>query len=65
MFVACSTTSHLPEGEVLYTGIKKTKVHDKRGTSAEDLALTEVTSALAYKPNGSLWAVRPSAALSK
>lgn len=54
MFVACSTTSHLPEGEVLYTGIKKTKVHDKRGTSAEDLALTEVTSALAYKPNGSL-----------
>ena len=39
MLVACSTTSHLPEGEVLYTGIKKTKVHDKHGTAAEDLAL--------------------------
>lgn len=55
MFVAsCSTTSHLPEGEVLYTGVKKMKVHDQHGTSAEDVALTEVKSALAYKPNGSL-----------
>ncbi len=54
MFVACSTTSHLPEGEVLYTGIKNTKVHGQHGTAAEDVALAEVTSALAYKPNGSI-----------
>ena len=54
MLVACSTTSHLPEGEVLYTGVKKMKVHGQHGTAAEDLALAEVKSALAYKPNGSL-----------
>ncbi len=52
--MACSTTSHLPEGEVLYTGIKNTKVHGQHGTAAEDVALAEVTSALAYKPNGSI-----------
>lgn len=54
LLVACDTTSHLPEGEVLYTGIKSMKVHDKQGTMAEDVAVTEVKSALAYKPNGSL-----------
>ncbi|MBQ6751440.1 MAG: BamA/TamA family outer membrane protein [Bacteroidaceae bacterium] len=54
LFVACSTTSHLPEGEVLYTGIDKIKVHDKKGTLAEDVALEEVKAALAYKPNGAL-----------
>ena len=54
MVVACSTTSHLPEGETLYTGVKKMKVYDQKGTMAEDLAVTEVKAALAYKPNGSL-----------
>lgn len=54
LFVACSTTSHLPEGEMLYTGVKKMKVHGQHGTAAEELALAEVKSALAYKPNGSL-----------
>lgn len=51
---ACSTTSHLPEDEVLYTGIQKTSVHGKKGTATETVALEEVTAALAYKPNGSL-----------
>lgn len=54
LFVACSTTSHLPEGEVLYTGIERIRVHDKQGTPAEDLTLEEVNAALAYEPNGSL-----------
>ncbi len=51
--VSCSTTSNLPEDEVLYTGIKSIKVNDKKGTYAESVALTEVESALAYAPNGS------------
>ena len=51
---ACSTTSNLPEGEVLYTGIEKMKVDGKKGTTAEENALLEVEAALAYKPNGSL-----------
>lgn len=48
---SCSTTSNLPEGEYLYTGIKSTTIHGKRGTVAEDVALTEVDGALAYTPN--------------
>lgn len=51
--VACSTTSNLPEGEVLYTGIDKVKVHDKLGTTEEENALLEVQAALDYAPNGS------------
>ena len=39
---------------MLYTGVKKMKVHGQHGTAAEELALAEVKSALAYKPNGSL-----------
>lgn len=52
-FFSCSTTSNLPEDEVLYTGIKKIQVHDQKDTEAESEALTEVEAALAYAPNGS------------
>lgn len=52
VLAACSTTSHLPEGEVLYTGIEKIEVEDKLGTVAEENALLEVEAALAYQPNG-------------
>ena len=50
--VACSTTSNLPDDEVLYVGIDKTTVQDKKGTVAEGTALAEVEAALAYEPNG-------------
>ena len=50
----CSTTSNLPEGEVLYTGIKKIKVMDNDGSEGADNALSEVNAALSYKPNGSI-----------
>lgn len=48
---SCSTTSHLPEDEVLYTGVKQMKVHDAKNTYAESVALTEVEAALAHAPN--------------
>ena len=51
---SCSTTSHLPEGEVLYTGIDEIKVEDKLGTQAEANTLYEIEAALAYPPNGAL-----------
>jgi len=51
---SCSTTSALLEEETLYTGIDKVKVHDKLGTDAEEIALTEIKAALDYAPNGSL-----------
>lgn len=50
----CSTTSNLPEDEILYTGIKKIKVLDDDGSEGADNALTEVRAALGYKPNGSI-----------
>jgi outer membrane protein assembly factor BamA len=53
LLVACSTTSQLPEGEMLYTGIKEIEVEDRLGTLAEENALLEVEAALAYQPNGS------------
>lgn len=53
-FFSCSTTSALEEDEVLYIGIDKVKVHDKKGTDAEELAIAEVEAALDYAPNGAL-----------
>ena len=53
LLTACSTTSGLQEDEVLYTGIKKIRVEDKKNTYAESVALTEVEAALAYAPNSS------------
>lgn len=51
--VSCSTTSNLPEGEVLYTGIKKTTINKPDSVKVSDAALTEVEAALAYAPNNS------------
>lgn len=53
LLAACSTTSNLPEGEILYTGIKQTDISDRHNTYAESVALTEVEGALAYAPNNS------------
>lgn len=50
----CSTTSNLPEDEILYTGIKKINVIDNDGSEGADNALSEVNAALSYKPNGSI-----------
>ena len=51
---SCSTTKNLPEGEVLYTGIKKIEVTDEDKTTAGEDALAEVEGALAYPPNNAL-----------
>ncbi len=54
-FAGCSTTKNLPEGEVLYTGIKKIDVADPQQTIAYDEAMDEIESALSYPPNNSLF----------
>ncbi|MCD8179138.1 MAG: BamA/TamA family outer membrane protein [Tannerellaceae bacterium] len=54
LFTACSTTKNLPEGEVLYTGIKKIEVVDKDNSAYGKEALGEVESALKYPPNNAL-----------
>lgn len=52
--VSCSTTKNLPEGEVLYTGIRKIEVADKDDSRAGEDALAEVEGALKYPPNNAL-----------
>lgn len=49
---ACSTTSHLPEGEVLYRGIGQTKIENEDKSEHGAMALEEVEAALACAPNG-------------
>ncbi|MBQ8674170.1 MAG: BamA/TamA family outer membrane protein [Bacteroides sp.] len=48
---SCSTTKHLPEGEVLYTGQKPMIVQDYTPTSVGETAMEEVEAALATAPN--------------
>lgn len=50
----CSTTSQLPEGEVLYTGLKAINYTDDRVDDNSETAKVEVEAALACAPNGSL-----------
>lgn len=50
----CSTTSNLPEGEVLYTGVKEIKYLDDRTDDNSATAKEEVEAALACAPNGAL-----------
>lgn len=50
----CSTTKNLPEGEVLYTGIKSIEVVNMDSTTAGENARSEVEAAFAYPPNNAL-----------
>ena len=50
----CSTTKNLPEGTVLYTGIKDIEITNEDETQEGQLALEEVEAALAYPPNNAI-----------
>lgn len=53
LLVGCSTTKHLPEGEILYTGQKKMIIENRSTTQMGETALSEVEAALATAPNNS------------
>ncbi|GHV53814.1 hypothetical protein FACS1894181_17710 [Bacteroidia bacterium] len=55
LFLSCSTTSRLPEGETLYTGIKYVQVEGNATTSTAAHAMDEIEAALAYPPNNALF----------
>ncbi len=55
IFISCSTTRNLPEGEKLYTGIDHIDILDEDKTVAGITALEEVEAALAYPPNNSIF----------
>lgn len=46
MLAGCSTTKHLPEGEILYTGQKKMIVENRSTTPVGETAMEEVEAAL-------------------
>lgn len=54
LLAACSSTSHLPEGETLYTGLKKIAYTDATGDDYSTTIQEEVEAALACAPNGAL-----------
>jgi len=54
MSVACSTTSRLPEGEVLYTGVKKINITSPEGTTTPGELSSTVKQAVNVKPNNCL-----------
>jgi outer membrane protein assembly factor BamA len=51
----CSTTKHLPEGEILYTGVKKIEIADADRNKAGGSAVEEIESALSHPPNNALF----------
>ena len=55
IFISCSTTRNLPEGEKLYTGIDHIDILDEDKTVAGITALEEVEAALAHPPNNSIF----------
>ena len=55
--ISCSTTRYIPEGDKLYTGIKKVEFIDADSNatgSVGQTAIEEVRYALDYAPNGSI-----------
>ena len=57
ILTACSTTKYVSDGEQLYTGIKKLELVDREkftDSPTGETAVSEITSALNYAPNGSI-----------
>ena len=55
LFAACSTTSSVPEGDQLYTGIDKIKYEGYERSDHFTTTQEEIEAALACEPNGSLF----------
>lgn len=55
LWISCSTTKHLPEGEQLYTGIKKIEVANGDASKAGDEAMSEIEAAFSCPPNNALF----------
>ena len=54
LIVSCSTTMHLPPGEILYTGIYDIGYTDKDSVMVKDRVINKVESALSLPPNNAL-----------
>lgn len=55
VLAACSTTKHLPEGEILYLGLKKVNIVNEYKSPAAENALEEVNGAISIAPNNAIF----------
>lgn len=56
IMAACSTTSRLPEGEILYTGVKKVNISAPAGQQVPSGLSSEIRTQVNVKPNNALTA---------
>ena len=54
VMASCSTTRRLPEGEILYTGVKKVDYQTDRDTRLAEGVSDDISEAVKVKPNYSL-----------
>lgn len=54
LLTGCSTTKRIPEGEILYTGVKPLKIETPRGEKAAPGLGGEIKNAINVKPNNVL-----------
>ena len=54
VMASCSTTRRLPEGEILYTGVKKVDYQTDRDTRLAEGVSDDISEAVKVKPNNSL-----------
>ncbi len=57
LICSCSTTKHIPDGEQLYTGIKKIEIVGEKeyaSTPVGEIAMEEIAAALSCPPNASI-----------
>ena len=54
VFAACSTTSRLPEGEVLYTGVKKIDISGPQGEKVPESVRSQLNGAVSVPPNNAI-----------
>ncbi|MDE6527940.1 MAG: hypothetical protein K2L78_02700, partial [Muribaculaceae bacterium] len=52
---ACSTTRRIPEGEQLYTGIKKIDINAPEGDKVPEGVATQITEAVSVPPNNAIF----------
>ena len=55
LLAACSTTSRLAEGEVLYTGVKKLQYHEDDSAKIDDGVKDQIFQVINVKPNNPLY----------
>lgn len=55
LLASCSTTKRIPEGEMLYTGLKKIEIQPETGQKVPEAVGSELTKAVSVPPNNAIF----------